>query len=264
MRIRSMLLLVVLALPVTSFAQGRGGYGHGGHKPEAYTQSGSALSVFSETGEQFFLMINGIKQNTYPQSRVRVEGLPQVTNDIQVIFNDNRTQAIQKRITFANPVDERAINLVLKIERDNFGPYLAFQRSSPVMRDYRPEQGEFVMSYCNNTRQVVNTPPPPPPPPAGPVAMDPRSFADAKRSISGSSFESTKLSTAKTVLSNNFVTTDQVIEICKLFSFDDTKLEFAKYAYNKTVDNNNYFKVGNVFSFSSSRESLNQFISGGR
>lgn len=262
MKVRSLLFLFILLVPFSSFAQ-NGSYGHRrDHDVASYTQNGSSLTIFSVNGDQFFLIINGIKQNTYPQTKVRVEDLPQVTNDIQIIFNDNRTQAIQKRISFTNPVDDRAIDLVLKIERMQYGPALSFHKSSQLMHDYRPEQGEYVMHYCKEVvrQPVVNVPPPPPPPPAH-RAMDSRTFADAKQSISSGSFESTRLSTAKTILASNFICVDQVMEICRLFNFDDSKLEFAKYAYSKTVDENNYFKVGNVFSFSSSKEDLNDFIS---
>ncbi|MCW3122568.1 MAG: hypothetical protein JWQ38_2060 [Flavipsychrobacter sp.] len=263
MKAASILLLVTLSLPVVSIAQDRR-YDRGHERQVSYTENGSALTIFSENGDQFFLIINGVKQNTYPQTRVRVEDLPQVTNDIQIIFNDNRTQAIQKKITFANPVDDKAINMVLKIERMQGGyPVLTFHKCSQLMRDYRPEQGEYVMHYGRDVvRQVNNVPPPPPSPPA-PRAMDANTFREAKQSIAASSFESTKISTAKTILTTNYICADQVMEICRMFSFDDSKLDFAKYAYSRTVDQNNYFKVSNVFSFSSSKESLNTFISNG-
>ena len=265
MRLTSFCLVVCLSVVELSFAQDRR-FEHGReNRTSIYTESGSALTVFSATGDQFFLMINGVKQNTYPQNRVRVEGLPQVTNDVQVIFNDNRTQAIQKKITFSNPVDEQAINLVAKIERGQNGqPVLRFHKSSTLTRDYRPEQGEYVMSYGHdNGKQPVFVDRTPPPPPA-PMAMDIVTFTDAKKSISSSSFDETKLSTAKTILATNYVSTDQVIDMCKLFSFEDSKLDFAKFAYPRTIDPNNYFKVGNVFNFSSSKEDLNNFLTGKR
>jgi hypothetical protein len=92
--------------------------------------------------------------------------------------------------------------------------------------------------------------------------MDFGSFNSAKESIKKASFEETKLSTAKTILGANCVSTDQVVAICKLFSYEASKLEFAKFAYGKTTDRNNYFKVGDVFSFDASKTELNEYISG--
>lgn len=90
--------------------------------------------------------------------------------------------------------------------------------------------------------------------------MKQNDFAAAKKTISESSFDDTKLSTAKSIISSNCMSADQVAEICKLLSFEESKLDFAKYAYRYTTDQKNYFKVNNVFSFSSSKEQLNDYI----
>jgi hypothetical protein len=57
------------------------------------------------------------------------------------------------------------------------------------------------------------------------------------------------------------MSSDQVVQICNLFSFEESKLAFAKHAYRYCTDPNNYFKVNNVFSFSTSKEDLSEFIS---
>ena len=85
------------------------------------------------------------------------------------------------------------------------------------------------------------------------------SFKSAKETINQSTFEDTKLSSAKTILSGNCVSTDQVVEICKLFTFEKSKLDFAKFAYSKTTDPGNYFKVGTVFDFDNTKTELNNF-----
>jgi hypothetical protein len=60
-------------------------------------------------------------------------------------------------------------------------------------------------------------------------------------------------------VSANCVTSDQVVAICNLFGFEASKLDFAKYAYDHTIDRRNYFKVNNVFGFSSSKEELSEY-----
>ena len=90
--------------------------------------------------------------------------------------------------------------------------------------------------------------------------MSKEMFGSAIQTIENASFENTKLETAKSIISSNKVTTDQVIEICRLFSFESTKLSFAQFAYNFTADKHNYFKVNNVFDFDASRLKLNQII----
>lgn len=94
--------------------------------------------------------------------------------------------------------------------------------------------------------------------------MDWNNFKSAKQTVANASFDETKLSTAKTILTSNCFNTDQVVEICKLFGFEASKLDFAKYAYSRTTDPGNYFKVSNVFSFDASKTDLNNYISGNR
>jgi hypothetical protein len=47
-----------------------------------------------------------------------------------------------------------------------------------------------------------------------------------------------------------------------LFSFEDTRLEFAQYAYAYTLDLRNYYKLNDAFTFESSIDELNKYIQG--
>lgn len=94
--------------------------------------------------------------------------------------------------------------------------------------------------------------------------MNVADFNAAKKTVANASFEETKLSTAKSILTSNCFSTNQVIEICKLFGFEESKLDFAKFAYDMTTDRGNYFKVGNIFSFDASKTELNDYISSHR
>ena len=45
-----------------------------------------------------------------------------------------------------------------------------------------------------------------------------------------------------------------------LFSFEDSKLDFAKYCYGYTYDLGNYYMVNDAFDFESTIEELNNYI----
>ena len=85
-------------------------------------------------------------------------------------------------------------------------------------------------------------------------------FESVKGSINSKSFEESKLTVAKQVISSNCLFASQVREVMMLFGFENTKLEFAKYAYNYTYDLGNYFKVNDAFQFESSIDDLNRAI----
>jgi Domain of unknown function (DUF4476) len=93
--------------------------------------------------------------------------------------------------------------------------------------------------------------------------MDVSNFRSAMETVKNANFEETKLSTAKSILASNCMSTDQVVQICGLFGFEQSKLQFAKSAYSRTTDPGNYFKVGNIFSFDASKTELNNFIANG-
>ena len=91
--------------------------------------------------------------------------------------------------------------------------------------------------------------------------LDSQSFQRALRSIKKQSFSDDKMTVAKQVVSTNCLTTSQIKKILMLFSFEDDKLEFAKYAYGFVYDPENYYQVYDVFDFSSSVDSLKKYIS---
>ncbi len=97
-----------------------------------------------------------------------------------------------------------------------------------------------------------------------PWPMDNATFNNAVTTINNQSFEDNKLQVAKQVFTTNCMTSAQVAQLLKSFDFENTKLDFAKFAYGHTFDLGNYFLVNNAFDFSSSVDELNDFIQGGR
>ncbi len=317
------LLIALLALcPFTNFAQ-------------------SSLTIFSEDGYRFYLILNGQKQNNVAMTNVRIDGLAQPQYAVKILFEDPSKPEISKNIPVVDPGTNDFADVTYKIKTNKDGELkMRYFSATPVVPNYVPPADVYVMHYgqpapppppgmggttvtqttvtqttgttgmgganisvgggmggvnmninisdpvlgggtTTTTRTTTTTtstdmgysngggyhdnPPPPPPPSRGNncrFAMDASSFRSAKETVTKASFDETKLSTAKTILTSNCMSTDQVIAICNLFSFEASKLDFAKYAYERCTDRGNYFKVGNIFSFDASRTELNEYISG--
>ncbi len=94
--------------------------------------------------------------------------------------------------------------------------------------------------------------------------MSPVDFDQAKASISSKNFEDSKLTIAKQIIQGNCLLSSQVREMLELFSFEDTRLNFAKFAYAYTLDLGNYYKVNDAFKFELSIDELNKFIQGNK
>ncbi|MEZ5015156.1 MAG: DUF4476 domain-containing protein [Chitinophagales bacterium] len=94
----------------------------------------------------------------------------------------------------------------------------------------------------------------------GCVPVGQNDYNSMKWSISSKSFEDSKLSMAKQITASNCVSAEQVRDIMLLFDFEETRLDFAKFAYAYTADKNNYYKVNDAFTFESSIDALTEYI----
>ncbi|MCB0402124.1 MAG: DUF4476 domain-containing protein [Flavobacteriales bacterium] len=93
-----------------------------------------------------------------------------------------------------------------------------------------------------------------------PQGMAHGSFNQLLNSVSATSFDNSKMTTVQLALQHNWLTTEQVVVLMNEFTFESNKLEFAKLAYHRTVDQQNYYLVNNGFTFSSSVNNLNNYI----
>ena len=94
-----------------------------------------------------------------------------------------------------------------------------------------------------------------------PVAMgiNPHSFQQLKLTIINNAFDNNKLQIAIQGISYG-VSSQQVLELMSLLTFESNKLHLAKVAYGNTIDPQNYYIVNNGFTFSSSINALNHHI----
>ena len=303
----------------------------------AQPQATGALTIFSEDGDKFYLILNGERQNNAAQTNLRVEDLTQPYYNAKVIFEDKALGELSKNMLMISDYNNVMSDVTYKIKKDkNNGKLsLKFFSSVPMQPGFVPPSNVYVVHYGNpgpivpiaaapaatsvtqttttttttgagNTAAVsvnvgglgvgmtitdplldgtvqtthtqtttttttsggavvVDNRSPAPVGPRGcrgTVAMSAADFSSALATIKKQGFDETRLSTAKQIAGGNCLTAAQVSDICKEFGFEETKLSFAKYAYDRCIEPNNYFKVNNVFGFSSSVDDLNEYIQG--
>jgi len=296
-----------------------------------FAQIPAKITVFSEDGNPFYLVVNGIKQNDKPMTNVMVDGLTMPNYKVKVLFED-KSAPIDKNI-FTEDADGLPLEVAYRIKKNNKGErVMNFYSQKPIVQQVVYTQNNvpadmgvvtfrssesvnnsvFYGSSVTTTTTTVGTP-------GGvgmnvnvidpvtgenvnmnvnaniglggtmtsttttttsssqsggyyndtPVssntgcmfAMNSGDFESAKASIKAQSFDDTKLSTAKNIASSNCLSAQQVKDICQLFSFEDKKLEFAKFAYVRCTERNKFFIVNDVFQFSSNVDELNEYIS---
>lgn len=92
------------------------------------------------------------------------------------------------------------------------------------------------------------------------IGMHPDVFESALRSIELQSFDSDRIRVAKQIIRSNGVSSFQVAEIMQVLSFESSRLEIAKFAYQFVGDPENFYIVNDVFWFSSSVRELDSYI----
>ena len=304
------------------------------------------LILFTENGENFTAILNGIRQNAKPETNVKITGLNTEFYKLKVIFdnqalgerNFNINLALGEETTYcikknnkgeyvtrfmsnvpldqapstapaqtvvvynANPAassnssttvthqqttttntngtgNSDNVNINLGINVDGMGGGINMNVSGADMAG-----GSSVQSTTTTTTTTTHTssgnfedhsghnhPNNPAPvqvvylpgyngPIGCPVPMSPNDFSDLKRTVDAKTFEDTKISIAKQVVSSQCLLTSQVKELLGSFTFEANKLEMAKNCYAHTYDIGNYFKINDVFTFESSTEELNEYI----
>lgn len=98
-------------------------------------------------------------------------------------------------------------------------------------------------------------------PPVIPCSISNNQLRDMLESIKKESFNSTKLTLARNIIqSNGCFSAIQIREIVQEFSFESGRLEIAKFGWNYVTDRENYYRVADAFSFSSTKEELMKYI----
>ena len=90
--------------------------------------------------------------------------------------------------------------------------------------------------------------------------MNSEDFELALRYISKETFDFNRLDVAKQIVRNNWVTARQIAAFCELFTYDYTRVEFAKVAFASCVDKGMYFVVDDTFIYKFSIDEVHEYI----
>lgn len=228
----------------------------------------TSLTIVSDQ-QAFWVFIDDVQQNDNSTRSIRIERVPAGEHYLRVEMDNN------EHITFGQyiMVDPTGTTFHIDIQRHLYGfsQYHGIPRAEQVVSYQKavpqPPQGPAHEHHGQPLPHQYGEHPHSPdmhqhaPAPAPfPMAMNEMDFQRALSVIKSEDFENTKLSTAKQVASNNLLTVNQISRICQLFEFDNTRLDFAKTAYSRCVDQHQYYLLHSVFEFDSNKKELDKFV----
>lgn len=141
--IRKITLLALLFVSSLSFSQIGGPVGH--------------LTIFSEDGDKFTLILNGEVINDTPQTNLRVEDLNQPYYNAKIRFADQTLTEITKNSLMIADVDGVFSDVTYKIKRDKNNKTkmkMNYFSAIPVQPNFIPASNVHVIHY-GQPRQVV-------------------------------------------------------------------------------------------------------------
>lgn len=258
------------------------------------------LSIFSEDGDKFQLYLNGELINEEPMANLRVEDLPQPFYNARIVFEDPAKTELKKQRLMIEDVDGNLMDVTYKIKRDknmSTKMKLNYFSSVPVQPDFIPASNVHVIHYGSPRRnepgvnmgvnmggvnidvsiqdpnmqvttreqrtysETHSTQAPAPRGCRNRYAMSGTDFNNALQTVKKQSFDDTRLKVAKQVATSNCLSVQQIKQLASELSFEEGKLDFAKFAYDYCIDTKNYFNLNDIFSFSSSVDELTNYIS---
>lgn len=130
--------------------------------------------------------------------------------------------------------DGRGVTEIWVDGRDNIRPE----------RPSRPEQGEHRPGYGYNR------------------VMNDQLFQTFYKEMKNEPFKDDRMKLLNAALAGSDFTSAQCLQLTKLYTFDDDRMEIMKIMYPRIVDKEAFFTVINTLTFGSSKEKMKDFIIG--
>lgn len=114
----------------------------------------SNLIIFSQNGERFKLILNGIQQNPNAQTNVKLTDLNAPNYKVRILFEDKNRGFIDKNIYFQTQGNEETY----MIKQNNKGKYVVrFQSSVPLYQAPPTPASQTVYTYSTTPRLTTTT-----------------------------------------------------------------------------------------------------------
>ncbi len=106
------------------------------------------MSLFSEEGTPFYLILNGIRQNQNPETNIRVNGLINEYYSAKIVFNNEAIHPVEKKYLQVVDVNNTRGEVTYKITRTNKGKIkLRFFSFTPAPLVIAPPPDVRIIEY---------------------------------------------------------------------------------------------------------------------
>lgn len=218
------------------------------HVPQQRDVREAVVTISATDGEKFVLYVDGLPVSSRTDSKFSVYDLApnQVHSFAVVLSRPANVLAYTEIFVSANTREQYFVRC------NPNGKYAEIVDRNGNVNSYWED------SHWREYRGGRNRPLPPPP---IPQCCSDADVAGLVAQLEHESFDDTRLKLAKTAMVSSLpYTTEQIRSVARAFSFDSNRMTYLQFAYGHCYDPQNYYKLTDVFTFSSDRDKLLKFI----
>jgi len=211
----------------------------------------STISFSSFEGKSFWLIINGVYINNSPATQV---GGIQVEDDfvrVKIIFNNRKGTIFTQEID-TRPFSPRDREKSFIIKMMGHGVYKIVpkhrERRGMNHNQKRPQGTTTNKSHSHHNHAVTKQ------------IMPTYDYNLLNENLHKSAFDKDKLPMAKLAIRPYLITVSQIRGLSCSFNFGKSRLAFIKYAYNNTIDKEQFYTLADVFDFPSQKNDFFNFL----
>jgi Domain of unknown function (DUF4476) len=206
---------------------------------------------------------------------ITVGDLPPGRHFVQIYFaSENRRGRRYEEVIYEGKVKTHVGGIILLTYDPETRQVQMDEQDMDAYMNGQPQQGQEAQQPAQNDMPAndggngnygsnENTAPGASPAPTG--TLEDARIDNLKTRVAAKSTDTEKMKELKDALGNDTYTTYQVGSMMDWFSFESTKVDFAKWAYAKTVDKDYFTDLESKLTYKNYREELDAFIkSGGR
>jgi hypothetical protein len=191
---------------------------------------------------KFITSLNGVRISNEYVSQVTYSYLDEYQYKINILQAGSRQTLSFMVYSQPNYLSTYVIN------KDTYGNFLFTMESKVLMKDSSVTESSKTPTVVAAVTATT-----------GPV-MDEGEYFDIIKTLKKEPVEKNRVELAKTFFANKWLLSSMVKDAIKVFNLEPSKVAFAKFAYARTVDKQNYYKVFDGLNLTNSKKEMNEFI----
>jgi hypothetical protein len=206
------------------------------------------------------VVIHNAKEG-FPKFIVSLNGV-RVNNDYLHVVNFDYLDEYQYKVNILQAGSRQTLSFMVYsqpnyistyvISKDTYGNFLFNLESKVMMKDSSSANVVITATTVANASVAAT--------PTTGAVIDEGEYFDIIKTLKKEPVEKNRVELAKTFFSSKWLLASMVKDAIKVFNLEPSKVAFAKFAYARTVDKQNYYKVFDSLTLTNSKKEMNEFI----